>query len=127
MPPITLTLRQRTSPITDGTDTRYRVLSEVTAASGMSAATFVFRVTESRFSHYASPADLETYPASRELAVVAGVGFFRQAVLDRSWGSVAEMQEDVSTTRRRLHVLVREVERAQEGLTTDQTIVLGGS
>ena len=116
-----LTLHQVTS-ILDGP--LYHVKNEITAFAGIDPNAFVFRVSDSAFDHYATSADYSVYPTTRDAAIAAGLGFYRQSKVERDWPNVAAMNLDLCTTQSRLQQLVRDWNTINGTAVIDQTVTL---
>lgn len=121
---VSFSLRQVTS-IVDGP--AYQVTNQVTAATGADANAFVFDASSQKFSHYATAADYEQWPVSFELAQVMNLGFYRLASVTRTWKSVAEMNDDLSDTLRRVQALADELNDQQGSLIIDRTTLIQGA
>lgn len=122
MPAVSLTLRQTTVPSSSAGSASYSVTSAVTASVGISPAVFVYRADNGKFSHYATPADMDAYPDTQVAAVADGKDFYRQASLTRVWPTISGMNDDLTTTRVRLSALVRETSKIQGSIVVDQVI-----
>ncbi len=122
MPSVNLTLRQTAVPSATSGAASYSVTNTVVSSVGISPAVFVFKTETGKFDHYATPPDMDSLPASREEAVVAGLGFYRQSAVQRVWPTISAMNEDLAVTRARLAGLAREVSKIQGALTIDQTV-----
>ncbi len=115
-----ITLHQSTTFLTD--PVLYRVKNEVTVASGISPAVFVFRTSDETFSHYAAVADLIQLPTDADSAIADGLGFYRQAEVTRDWDTVDEMNCDLADSKARIQLLVKEWAATNSGAAIDQTI-----
>jgi hypothetical protein len=124
MPAVSLTLHQTTlvTPASDGAS--YQATSLVEASFGIDKAVFVFKTDTQGFDHYATPADLETVPTSRDLALAERLPFYRQDGLTRVWPTLSLMQDDIVVTRSRLQGLVREVSQAVGPAVIDVVTVI---
>lgn len=117
----TVKLRQKTE-IT--TESKYRVTDEITEATGITSAVFVFKVSDSTFSHYATVADLVNYPDSKSAAQTAGVGFYRQTTAIRDWDSIELANSQKQTSQDRINILLLEWDRYIDGFVADETITI---
>lgn len=112
MSAVSLTLHQTTSVTPASGGASYQATSVVEASFGIDKAVFVFKTDTQGFDHYATPADLESVPVSRDLALAERLPFYRQDSLTRTWPTLSLMQDDVVVTRSRLQGLIREVSRS---------------
>jgi hypothetical protein len=124
MPAVSLTLHQTTTVTPAAGGASYQATSVVEASFGIDKAVFVFRADTQRFDHYATPADLETVPTSRDLALAERLPFYRQDSLTRVWPTLGLMQDDVAVTLSRLNGLVREVSRSLGPAVINVTTVI---
>jgi len=118
---VSFSLRQITSVVTGPL---YRVNNTVDAATDASLMIFVFKTTTQEFSHYATVADIETYPDTYAQAVSDGAAFYRLASVVRDWGTVEEMEADVAMTLSRTQFLANELNAVQVGVSSDTTTVI---
>lgn len=118
---ISFDLRQITSV---QTGPLYRVNNEITAAVDATTAVFVYKTETQVFSHYATVADLETYPDSRAQALTDGALYYRLASVTRDWSTVTEMEADVAETKSRLRYLASELNAVQAGVASDTTTTI---
>jgi len=121
---VSFTLHQVTA-IVDGP--AYQVTNEVTAATGASVATYVFKTVDQAFSHYATPADMTQWPDSYALAQLAGAAFYRLPSVIRTWDTVVLMNEDLAMSLRRLQFLADEMNAQQGALIVDRTTLVQGA
>jgi hypothetical protein len=119
----TVTLRQRTEITTEN---KYRVIDEVTAATGIGQAVFVFKVSDDSFSHYATVADMVNYPDNKADAKTAGIRFYRQATATRDWDSIELANSQKQTSQDRINILILEWDNYNEGFVADETVVISG-
>lgn len=116
-----ITLRQKTEITTENT---FRVTDEVTAATGIGSAVFVFKVSDSSFSHYATVADMVNYPDSKDAAKTEGVGFYRQTIAVRDWSSIETANLQKQTSQDRVNILLLEWDRYLADFVADETVVI---
>jgi len=121
MAAVSFTLRQVTSI---QTGPLYRVINTITAAVGASPAVFVYKTLNQMYDHYATAADMESYPDSLETAQQTGKEFYRQPLVQRDWATVTEMNADLAVTQSRIQMLASDMSRLQNGAVIDQTVVI---
>lgn len=105
----------------------YEVTNEVTEAHDANTATYVFKTVNQAFSNYASAADMEKWPASYAEAQLANTAFYRLPKLVRKWDTVAQMNEDLDTSVRRLQSLADELNAQRGALEIDRTVTVVGA
>lgn len=118
---VSFSLRQITSI---ETGPLYRVNNTVEAATDAPLQVFVFKTTTQKFDHYATVADLETYPDNYADAVAGNVPFYRLATVTRDWGTVQEMEDDVQMTKDRLTLLAEALKDLQAGVPSNTLTVI---
>lgn len=121
---VTFTLHQVTAIVTGPA---YSVTNEVTMATDASLAAYVFQTDTQTFSHYATAADIETWPDSLTSATFSGAAFYRLSSVTRTWETVVEMNTDLATSIQRLQSLADELNAQQGALTIDRTTVIQGA
>lgn len=121
---VSYTLRQVTA-VVDGP--AYKVTNQVTAATNSDVNTFVYNAASQKFSHYATAADMQTRPIGYPMAQALGAEFYRLDSVVRTWPSVAEMNNDLSETLRRIQFLADELNQANGSLIIDRTTVIQGA
>lgn len=120
---VSFTLHQVTS-ICDGP--LYRVKNEVLASIGAAPNVFVFKTASQGFSHVATVADVELYPAGYDLAVLDGAKFYRLPLVQRDWPTVAEMLRDLAYTNQRVQRLADDLTLRSNSLVIDRTLEIVG-
>lgn len=105
----------------------YRVKNQITSATNASPSVFVFKTATQTFSHYASVADMDTYPDSYAAAVAAVAAFYRLTEVTRDWDTVAERNADVDLSRARVQALASDLSQLADTLTFDTTTVITGA
>lgn len=118
---VTYQLRQQTS-VQDGP--LYRVNNSITEAVGSSPAVFVYKTDTLAFDHYATVADLETWPDSYDQAIVLGAGFYRLSSVQRDWPTIQRMNEDLGLTVARVTGLAKQLSAVQGSVTIDRTVTI---
>ena len=116
---VNFTLRQVTTIVGEGA---YQVVNSVTEAS-----TYVYSVARQNFDHYASAADMASWPDNLATAVLMGQAFYRLPSVTRVWGTVEKMNRDLDDSVRRLQALADELTALRGALTIDRTTVIQGS
>jgi hypothetical protein len=119
---VTIQLRQITSILQDGP--LYRVQNTVEKATGISPALFVYKTVTQLFDHYATAADIATYPDSYDEAVATNAAFYRQPSVIRDWKTTQNLLEDVQVTQARLRAVVNDVARVNGSLQSDATLII---
>lgn len=122
MSTVSLTLHQTSTSTNVEGGASYLVTNVVTASFGVDKSVFVFKTDTGKFSHYATPADMEALPTSQEVAVADDALFYRQSSLARTWTTISEMNDDLSLTKSRLQSLAREVSKIQGSAIVDQVV-----
>lgn len=105
----------------------YRVLNEVTASTGASPCVFVYKTATQKFDHYASAADMERWPDTREQAEIDNLAFYRVSNVQRDWKNLADMYEDLDYTARRVQSLANELTEQRGEIVIDRTTVIEGA
>jgi hypothetical protein len=123
---VTFTLRQVTAFV-GAQGTQYQVTNEVTAATDASPATYVYKTATQAFSHYASAADMQSWPDSYDEARLLNREFYRAATVVRTWDTVAQMNVDLDMSKRRIQSLADELTAKRGDLIIDRTTVVTGS
>jgi hypothetical protein len=118
---VSFSLRQITSVVTGPL---YRVNNTVDAATDAPIQIFVFKTLTQVFSHYATVADLETYPDTYAEAVADDLAFYRLAEVERDWETIEEMESDVAMTQSRVQFLANELNAVQVGVPSDTTTLI---
>lgn len=118
---VSFSLRQITSVVSGPL---YRVNNTVDDATDASTAVFVFKTTTEEFSHYATVADLETYPDTLAEAQADDAAFYRLATVERDWDTVEDMEADVAMTKSRVQFLANELNALHAGIASDTTTVI---
>lgn len=118
---VSLTLVQTASVV----GMKFRVRDEITLSVDIDPAVFVFAVETQTFSHYATPADMESYPNTLAQATTNGKDFYRGPILERDWDFITDANVQKTATKARLQLLVRnyEIFSAAFAGTTTTTIV----
>lgn len=124
MSSVSLTLRQTVATTVVSGGATYQVTNAVTTSTGIDPAVFVFKTDTQAFDHYATAPDMDALPDTWEAAVAAGLGFYRQSSVSRTWTTISAMNDDLSITKARLGALAREVSQLQGAIVSDQTVVI---
>jgi len=118
---VSFTLHQVTSI---QTGPLYRVNNTVTAAVGASPAAFVYKTLTQAYDHYATAADMESWPDSLASAQQNGKEFYRLTSVQRDWATVSEMNADLTVTKSRIQLLASDLARLQDGAVIDETVTI---
>jgi hypothetical protein len=118
---VSLELNQVTS-VQDGP--LYRVKNEVVAATNIGKEVFVFKTATKKFDHYATVADMESWPDNYDDALANGKTFYRVSVVQRDWETTIEMEADVSVTKSRLAGLVQQMNAVQGTVNSNTTTTI---
>ena len=102
----------------------YRVKNEILAATGVDSGVFVYKTATQKFSHYATFADMETWPNLYEAAVQAGKPFYRAASVQRDWTTIKDMKCDLTITVARLQALLNDVADVQGSVLEESIVTL---
>ncbi len=102
----------------------YRVKTSVVAAQGVSTALFVFKTVSDAFDHYATVADLIRWPDNKADALSQTLGFYRQAIVQRDWSNVDQMNRDLMVTVERLQAVVDDWDSSNTTTALDRTLTL---
>lgn len=125
---VSFTLRQITSLVAQsGKAPKYRVLNEVTAATGMDTNAFVFKTVNQTFDHVAVAGENELWPTTYAQAVTDNKAFYRLSSVTRDWATVVEMDDDLASTLRRVRSLANGLTKHQEAVVIDRTTVIEGA
>lgn len=100
--------------------------SKYQVTNSASDSVYVFKTIGQTFSHYASAADMAQWLPSYEQAFLLNQPFYRLPLLVRTWDTVARMNEDLSTSLRRLQSLADELYDQQGSLIVNRTTVVVG-
>jgi hypothetical protein len=102
----------------------YRVKTTIVDATGISTALFVFKTVDDTFDHYATVADLTSWPDNKADAITGSLAFYRQPVLERDWPTVNQMNQDLLQTVEAIQMVVDGWDAANSPVAVAETTTL---